>query len=308
MKKKNNQLNDLILKQQKYSDLFYDSNILDQKEKLEILKSLCLSLHNEVSLISSSIDYKNITKSNIRLDEENLIYHTVDSLRYIFAILNLYNIPVNEFEQCYLEKDVALNIDAKLKEPTSEDKIAIVDIDDVICSFRDHFNSWVETFYNIKVDKNSDSYYTTKELLNISVSPDAAFELFIKQNELLNISVIDNAKQMLNKLKNNGYYIYLLTSRPKNNLKCKYQTYKWLEDNEIIFDNIDFAAEKYLWLSKQDFYINKQVHFAIDDSSKHAMEYATHGLKCYVPLANYNKKTKHRLIQHFIHDDYDIVF
>lgn len=308
MKNTKNKLNDLIIKQQQYSNIFYNSNELDEKNKLEILKSLCLSLHNEVSLISNSIDYKTITKNNIKLDEDNLIYHTVDSLRYIFAILNLYNINAEEFEKSYLEKDIALNIEANIKEPNTNDKIVIVDIDDVLCEFKDHFNNWLEKQYNIKIDKNSDSYYTTKELIEISVNPESAFELYIKSNQLLEIGVMQHAKSMLQTLKDKGYYIYLLTSRPKNNARCKYQTYSWLKNNEILFDNIDFAPEKYLWLSKQDFYINNQIHFAIDDSAKHAMEYATHGLKCYVPLAPHNKNLNHSLIEHFNIENYNIVF
>jgi len=308
MKNKNKKLNDLFIEQKKYSNLFYDLKKIDEKQKLEILKSLCLSLTGTVSQISNSVDYKNIKKNNIKFDEENLIYHTVDSLRYIFEILNLYNVSIDEFEQCFVEENTALNIEAKLKDPDEDDKVIIVDIDDVLCEFRNHFNNWLEKYFNIKIDKNSDSYYTTKELIEISVNPEHAFELFIKDNQMLKINVINESKHILKKLKDQGYYIYLLTSRPKNNLRCKYQTFKWLEDNNVIFDNIDFTPEKYLWLTKQKFYLKNQVKFIIDDSPKHALEYATHGTKCFVPIQNYNANLKHCLISHFKFEDYDNVF
>jgi len=144
MKNKNKKLNDLFIEQKKYSNLFYDLKKIDEKQKLEILKSLCLSLTGTVSQISNSVDYKNIKKNNIKFDEENLIYHTVDSLRYIFEILNLYNVSIDEFEQCFVEENTALNIEAKLKDPDEDDKVIIVDIDDVLCEFRNHFNNWLE--------------------------------------------------------------------------------------------------------------------------------------------------------------------
>ena len=39
----------------------------------------------------------------------------------------------------------------------------------------------------------------------------------------------------------------------------------------------------------EKYYDKGKIAFAIDDSPKHAEEYAKHGIKCYVPYKNYNK-------------------
>ena len=101
---------------------------------------------------------------------------------------------------------------------------------------------------------------------------------------------------VINFLEDEGYYIQLLTSRPDLNLKCKYQTYKWLDNAGIIYNNLAFASEKYIWVSKQKYYVSGNVKFAIDDSPKHALEYATHGVKVFMPNLSYNKNTRHENI------------
>lgn len=295
-------LGHLMKIQQKFSDKLYDSETLCAKDKQEILKTLCLSLHEEASNISKSLDINNYQDNASNIDSDNLIYHTVDALRFLFATVNLYNIKPEEIVNAYMEKDVSLNMHLNYKEPNKSQKVVIVDIDDVICSFREHFNNWLKEYYNVIVDKNSTSYYSSKEVTEAGLSPEKVFEVFIKDNGFKDIPVIEGAVHVLNKIKSMGYYIQLLTSRPASNLRCKYQTFEWLKNNKIPHDNIDFTPEKYLWLSKKDYYIEGRVHCAIDDSAKHSMEYATHRIKCLMPETNYNIQADHDNIIKFSHN------
>lgn len=296
----------LMEMQQKFSDNVYDIRYIDEVGKQELLKTLCLSLHSEATNISMSSDFKKHEDTrNLSLDKDNLIYHTVDAMRYLFAILNLYNISSEDLLSAYMEKDASLLTRANLKKPRKDQKVIIVDIDDVLCEFRCHFNNWLKINFNISVDKNSTSYYSSKEVLAAGLSPEKVFEEFIGKNGFANIQVINETKEFLLSLKNKGYFIQLLTSRPDSNLKCKYQTFLWLKENDIPFDNINFTPEKYLWLSKKSYFIEGRVVCAIDDSAKHAMEYATHDIKCYVPTTSYNKNTQHENIIHYSFNDYD---
>ena len=291
----------LIKLQGKYSNNFYDPSKLCSKEKQEILKTLCLSLHEEASNISSSLDVNNYHPDDSNIDSDNLIYHTVDSLRYLFATINLYEIMPEEIVSAYIEKDITLNMQYNYKPPEKCQKVVIVDIDDVICHFRSHFNGWLKEHYQVDVDKNSTSYYSSKEVTEAGLSPERVFETFIKSNGFKDIPIVKGSVGVLNVLKNKGYYIQLLTSRPSSNLRCKYQTFEWLKRNNIPHDNIGFTPEKYLWLSKKDYYIDNRVVFAIDDSAKHAMEYSTHGIKCLMPETSYNVQANHENIVRFSH-------
>ena len=284
-------LKEVLKNQEKFSKNFYDKNSLNPKQKEELLKTLCLGLQQEVSQIVSSTNFKVFDKTFFELDKNKITFGIVDVIRYAFAISNLYNLSEEELTSAYKEKENYLNKKLEIQNNVYNKgtNVIVFDIDDVICDFRSHFNKWLEKTYNIVIDKNSKSYYSSKEVKSFGLSPEIVFEEFIANNELLNIPVIEGAKKFIDNVKSKGYYVQLLTSRPDSNLKCKYQTYMWLEKNNIHFDDLSFTPEKYIWLAKKDFFLNGDLTFAIDDSPKHAMEYSTHDIKVVIPDLPYNR-------------------
>ena len=299
MKIKNTEIDKLLKIQNKFSSLFYDKENMTPKDKEEMLKTISLAMHYEVSEIVSSCNFKVFDKTNFEVDKDKIIYNSVDVFRYLLAIMNLYDISSKSFMDAFDERDVQLKIDNNIVGPKKDQRVIVVDIDDVICSFREYFNDWLYRKYNILIDPYSTSYYSSKEVKDHGYSPEGVFEEFISQNELLNIPVIPQMIDFLRLAKRDNVFIQLLTSRPDSNLKCKYQTYKWLHDNNVPFDDIGFASEKYIWVAKKDFYLKGQLVTAIDDSPKHAMEYATHDVHVLVPKTEYNKQIKHKNISHF---------
>jgi hypothetical protein len=291
--------NDLLEKHKEFTKDYYHTDILSDKQKEELLKTLCLALHHEVSQVVTATNFKVFDKAVYKANKNEIVYNSVDSFRYILAILGLYNISANEFISAYEEKDLYLKKRKYLKSHTKGQPVAVIDIDDILCSFRSYFNEWLYKTYNIDIDKNSTSYYSSKEVKDFGLSPEGVFESFIQRDQLLKIPAIYDAIETINILKENNYYIQLLTSRPAHNLKCKYQTYMWLDNNGVYFDNLAFASEKYIWLSKQSYYTTGEVKFAIDDSPKHSMEYATHDINVLMPNLPYNKTAKHNNIKTF---------
>jgi hypothetical protein len=288
----------LLALQNTFSSLFYDKDKMSFKEKEEMLKTLTLAMHYEVSEIVSSCNFKVFDKTNYVVDKDKIVYNSIDVFRYLLAIMNLYDIKADDFLSSFNERDIHLKLENNIVLPKDNQKVIVVDIDDVICDFRRYFNSWLREKYNIDIDPNSTSYYSSKEVKDHGYSPEGVFETFISENQLLNIPVISNMVKVLELAKKDNVYIQLLTSRPDSNLKCKYQTYSWLYNNNIPFDNIGFAAEKYIWVAKKDFYLKGNLAVAIDDSPKHAMEYATHDIHVIVPKTHYNKDISHQNITH----------
>jgi len=68
-----------------------------------------------------------------------------------------------------------------------------------------------------------------------------------------------------------------------------YDTYQWLDKHKIEYDDVGFSTEKFRWCAKSKYYDKKAIAFAIDDSPKHAEEYAKHGIRVKVPVKSYNK-------------------
>tara|TARA_Y100001972_G_scaffold25193_1_gene30563 strand:+ start:6218 stop:7192 length:975 start_codon:yes stop_codon:yes gene_type:complete len=276
--------------QEEFSKYFYNKKEMSSKEKEEMLKTLCLALHNEVSKIVSSTNYKYYDRKEPEVDKGSVLYKSINAFRYLLAVINLNDISEDEFLEAFCHKDNYLHkkIETwKLKDSTKP--VVVVDIDDVLLGFREYFNDWLERQYNVKIDRDSTQYYSSIAVKEIGLSPESVFEEFMSKNELLNIPALSNSKEMLDSLKDLGFEIQLLTSRPEENLKCKYQTHQSLLDNNLYFDKLNFAQEKYIWLAKQDFYINGRFAFAIDDSPKHVEEYVSHNVNVVMPYYEYNK-------------------
>lgn len=295
----------LLSVQEDFASLFYNKKTMTDKQKEEMLKTLTLATHYELSEIVSSCNFKVFDKPDYVVDKNKIVYNSIDVFRYLLAMLNLYDIDADEFLNSFKERDIQLKLEKNIKSPEDDQKVIVVDIDDVICEFRQYFNNWLYIKYNIRIDPESTSYYSSKEVKSHGHSPEVVFENFIDENELLNIPVITPMVEFLKLAKSENIYIQLLTSRPASNLKCKYQTYSWLHNNNIPFDNIGFASEKYIWLAKKEYYLNGNLIAAIDDSPKHAMEYATHDINVLVPKTSYNKDIKHKNIDHFLLKDLD---
>ena len=284
--------------QEKFSNLFYDKNNMSSKQKEEMLKTLSLSLHNEITQIVSSTNYKFYGKDEFTVDKGKVLYKSVDAFRYLLAILNLYDINEDTFLKAFQHKDNYLHKDVSYK--TSNKPVVVLDIDDVLVSFRATFNQWIRETYKIEIDDNSNQYYSSIAVKDIGLSPESVFEEFMEVDGLLTIPAFQNASLMTETLKKSGYEIQLLTSRPEGNLKCKYQTLQSLLDNNIVFDKLNFSSEKYIWLAKQDFYLDGRFKFAVDDSPKHVSEYANHDVPVVMPIYEYNKS----ILDHPKKDDY----
>ena len=96
-----------------------------------------------------------------------------------------------------------------------------------------------------------------------------------------------------------GYWVHLLTARPDNDHLCFYETYQWLKNCNITYDDLSFSGEKFRWCAQSKYYDTGAIKFAIDDSPKHAMEYARHGIKCFVPKKTYNAHINHEDIEFY---------
>ena len=282
-------IKDLFSSQKEFNDLFYDLSSLTDIEKEEITKSLSLALHSEVSSLISAINFKDHRHNRKEIDKTRILFESVDSFRYLLAILNIWEISSDEFLNAFEDKNTFLNLRYEHgKRAWNGQPVVIVDMDDVIADFRSNFSSWVENKYNIEIDVESPEYYFINDLTRHDINPEGVFLEFVSQGGFRTLTIVPGANQFLQKLRDEGYWIQLLTARPSDNIRCFYDTYGWLKDNDIVFDRLSFSSEKFRWCANSEYYDSDSIKFAIDDSPKHATEYVKHGIKCYVPEKSYN--------------------
>jgi hypothetical protein len=278
-----------LSRQEEFSSLFFNSKDLTLKQKQELLKTFVISLHSETTGICEAVNYKDHRCLPDSVDVQKILYKSVDIYRYVLAILNLWGIDDQQFITALKQKDDFLHYRHRMSQKSWQGQpIVLLDLDDVMADFRDSFFDFVNKKYNIVMHVESEEYYSVSALKENGIANEEAFKSFIDDHGLAKLAVNRRYRELMNHLKASGYWIQVVTARPADNLVCFYDTYSWLSQNDLQVDAVTFTPEKFRWLSEQKFY-NSAKFFAVDDSSKHAMEYAKHGVKVIVPQQTYNK-------------------
>lgn len=301
-------LEQMLLKQSTYNKRLIGDN-LSQTEIEKYTQELTLCAHAELSALVNATNFKSHhVHTPPSFDRDTVLFESIDVIRYMFAILNTWNINPKDVVSAYESKDNYLMMQEHFKNTRWDGKqsVAIIDIDDVLAEFRIAFAQWLDVNLDIEADVESDEYFFISALSKADENPEAIFETFLQHDGFKNLPIVNGAIEFLKDLKVQGYYIHLLTARPKEELRCLYNTFTWLKNNDVPCDAIDFSSEKFRWCAKSKYYDEEKIAFAIDDSPKHAAEYAKHGIKCYVPLKNYNKHLSQDNI-YFYNDFSDIL-
>ena len=274
--------------QASYNDKMFGTDLSDA-EKRSISKDLALNSYNSINRM-----IEKMRSFNKKPHEDDLIFSSIDVLRYLMSMLNLWEVNPEDVATAFLEKDAYLEIEHKEHSKQWQGQpVIIVDIDDVIADFRQTFSQFLFSEYGLSASIESEQYFFVDEILSTgTLNPEKVFETFVQQRYFKNIPLISGAKEFLSDMKSRGYWIHLLTARPKENLKVFYDTYHWLKENDLTFDRIDFTPEKFRWCMSSEYYDSGSIEYAIDDSPKHALEYANHNMSVKVPFKSYNNSIK----------------
>ena len=118
-------------------------------------------------------------------------------------------------------------------------KLAIIDIDGVLCDYPN------EVFFKF-VFKTKNKKFISKDDI-ISALGESEYEKLKLEYRLsgdkLNIKPKFAAKESLSKLKENGFEIWIVTSRPKWDPVARH-TFLWLTNNNFTFDHLMFIEKK----------------------------------------------------------------
>jgi hypothetical protein len=275
--------------QKKYNTQIIGTNLT--KSEIEThTQQLALCAHAELSALVNATNFKKHHGNLEKVDRDNILFESIDVLRYIQAIQNLWDITPEEVESAFIAKDAYLNARKRIQDnPWKGQPVIIVDMDDVIVDFRTGFADWLNKTYGIYVDVESKEYYFITALEKSDVNPEEVFSRFVSEGGFAKLNPNVGAVSFMKKLKEMGYWIQILTARPEEDLRCMYDTYQWLDKHNVPYDDAGFSTEKFRWCAKSKYYNKKAIAFAIDDSPKHAEEYAKHGIRVKVPVKSYNK-------------------
>ncbi len=125
---------------------------------------------------------------------------------------------------------------------SKDKKLIFIDIDDVIAKTSASVLDLAKELFNKSLKHEDLTSFDLEKTLNLSSSEmDMFFKELHNEDLLINTPLISDAKISLEKIKEMGYIIYLITGR----LPSTYDvTKKWLKKNEIYYDFLYFA-DKY---------------------------------------------------------------
>ena len=170
-----------------------------------------------------------------------------------------------------------------------------VDIDNVISTFNEEL---LEEFlkhnkelgYSDEINENAD--YITRGMFNWK---DGEVEAFYRNNieRIVNkLRVKDGAKEYIDKLKEDGNSIYIITGRDNGEHSDPYNnTKKWLDDNAIYYDELILTnAYKNDEHGKSEKCIENNVDIMIDDSIHICKDCIDYGIETLLMDTPYNRK------------------
>ena len=170
-----------------------------------------------------------------------------------------------------------------------------VDIDNVISTFNEEL---LEEFlkhnkelgYGNKINKDAD--YITRGMFNWKKGE---VEAYYKDNieRIVNkLNVKSGAKEYIDKLKNDGHCIYIITGRDNGEHSDPYNnTKKWLDDNSIKYDKLILTnAYKNHEHGKSEKCIENNIDIMIDDSVNICKDCINSGITTLLMDTPYNRK------------------
>lgn len=170
-----------------------------------------------------------------------------------------------------------------------------VDIDNVISTFNEelleeYIKHNEELGYSNEINENAD--YITRGMFNWA---EGEVEAFYRDNieRIVNkLSVKDGAKEYIDKLKNDGHSIYIITGRDNGEHSDPYNnTKKWLDDNAIYYDKLILTnAYKNDEHGKSEKCIENNVDIMIDDSVHICRDCINYGITTLLMDTPYNKQ------------------
>ena len=160
-----------------------------------------------------------------------------------------------------------------------------IDIDDTISNtfetFLPYIKKFVEQDLKRKLDLNLSSrtdYYNIMEKYDLSEEETRIFweKYYILMLE--SVKTKASAVEIINKIKEKGNRIILITARPDDeSVDIKAITKRWLEENKINYDKLIINSHNKLEIAKQE-----KIDIFIDDSIRNCEMVSTENIKTYM--------------------------
>lgn len=263
-------------RQKSFNKNFVDFNHMDFNKSQEMTKEYALHLISEVTDLLSQVNWKMHHKSNLEVKRSDLVLEVIDIWKYLLSICLIWDIKPDEFCKAFDEKSGLVEQKYLQEFAQLEGKeVVICDIDGVLGDYPYTFLEFVRSQEKLKgrnpgfMSRNVWTLDLYKYLEGEVASSDLREykRLYRESGEIRKETVYQDSVNFLHTLKEKGYYVVLLTSRPFDEYKSLYlDTYIWLESHGFEYDMLINDDKKRNKVSK--LLETSDVKFVVDDDPK----------------------------------------
>ena len=187
-----------------------------------------------------------------------------------------------------------------------------IDIDNVISTFneellKEFLKHNKELGYGKEI--NNDATYITRGMFNWKEGEVQAYYKNNIERIISKLNVKRDAKKYIDKLKNDGHYIYIITGRDNGEYSDPYNnTKKWLDDKSIKYDKLILTnAYKNDKHGKSEKCIENNIDIMIDDSVNICKDCINYGITTLLMDTPYNRQNNDITRVHNWKEIYDYI-
>jgi uncharacterized HAD superfamily protein len=281
--------------QKLFNKNFVKYDEVTDEERQKITKEYCLQLQGEIHELLREINFKT-HRGNRKVIYSNLKEEWIDIFKYWLSIGILWDWEPEHFNSEYFRKSAVCEQRYKqeLELNLLEDINCIaVDIDGVLGDYPIAFQNFIKEQTGVWIDITTyDLYEEYAKVLSWDKMIALKHE-YRDTGQKRYIPICDGAKDFLDRQKQAGKTIILLTSRPyKQYSRIFADTMEWLKDGELQYDAIIWDEDKNYSVIK-DF---PNIDYMVEDNPKFAINIANLGYKVYLVDKIYNQNCQHENI------------
>ena len=232
---------------------------LSDEQKIKYTKDYIEYLHAELVEVLNNVPWKKHRYTG-KTDRHALVEELIDVQKFLWGLMSIWEVDEEEFAEVYKNKTLVVEQRFKQehvfkKELSDTEKIAVIDIDDVIANWRQGFSDWVTDNY---------TYNTTEFAPNTALRE--LLKVEARQNGIMRtLKLKEGVLDGLGKLNQAGYLIVFLTARPVSECpRLITDTIVWLAEHNLPSSYVYFSdANKHIFI--MDNFPNAKVLFDDDD-------------------------------------------
>jgi len=209
-----------------------------------------LGLVSEIDEILDEIKWKRHRRRDSKtLRRDNIGLELADVFKYSLCLFDLWGFSKDEMLDIVQQKGRMLDFKLKMEfkgKLSKGTKVVIIDIDGVVADLNGSFGEWVKKSKGIDISEK-DMYNSTKQDQFVPLHYPEYNTLkieFESTGGYRNLKAYKDAVITINQFSEHGIYIIFVTARPASrDTRIFFDTWSWLLDNNISFDEIHIEEE-----------------------------------------------------------------